>query len=265
MKSVNIPAILLIPTLLCTSALSQEKGKGALEDFADDFGEEESGESSNTEAEEFLLRVLIDNAVHIVHLWGHTEATQFGPYPSYPYSHGSTFMASDNDYRSFFFNTEIGYNYLGDQLHSYLIKWETQFSHAHKLSFDMAFYEETLTTAENLRYRDRMTFYGFRYGYAVTRTPNVIMNLEGGFRGFHRNVSHGGPELALDLQVFPRKPLILQTEIAAALIDQSWLYTFESSAGVLIGRFEFLTGIRILKNKSADLLDGFRFGVRVWY
>ncbi len=134
------------------------------------------------------------------------------------------------------------------------------------MSFDLSVYEEDRFDNEfGNRSKDHITFLGIRYGYALYRTPQLIVNLEGGFRGIYRNRSHGGPELAIDLQLFPKRPLIIETELAVAYVSNSPLYTVESSAGIALGRFEILGGLRILKNKSNDLLDGFRIGLRVWY
>lgn len=247
--------------------LGQEKGKGDLEDFTDDYddGEESDCDNCDDDAEHFFLYLFLDNIADVARLWGHTDGTRFGVFPSFPYAKGDGFAAGSNDYRSYFFNTEFSYNYVNDNLRSYLFKWETQFAHRSKLSFDLATYEENLFDADGGPRTDHLTLYGFRYGYAVFRSPQMILNLEGGFRGFHRRRSHGGPEAALDLQLFPRKPLIIETEIAAAYVSNGPLYTVESSAGIAVGRLEVLGGLRILKNKSADLLDGFRFGLRVWY
>ena len=128
-----------------------------------------------------------------------------------------------------------------------------------------AWYGESLFKNELGTKKDYLTFFGLRYGRALVRSPQAILNLEGGFRGFHRKISHGGVEVALDLQLFPKKPFIIETELAAAYVSNGPLYTFESSLGVVIGRIEILGGMRILKNRSSDLLDGFRVGIRVWY
>ncbi|MFQ5769698.1 MAG: hypothetical protein ACE5HX_04120 [bacterium] len=246
---------------------AQEKGKGDLEDFADDYGEEESdSDSDSDDAVEFFLFAFFDNIGDLLQLWGHTPETEFGPYPSFPYAEGDGFMTPSNNFRSYFFNTEFNYHYLKSNLRGYLFKWETQFVGSSKLSFDLSVYEEDLIDNEfGFRSTDRLTFFGVRYGHALYRTSQLIVNLEGGFRGFHRNSSHGGVEVALDLQLFPQKPLVIETELAAAYVSNGPLYTVESSAGFLLGRFEILGGLRILKNKSADLLDGFRLGLRVWY
>ncbi len=261
--------------LLCCSLMlaglapvySQEKGKGDLEDFADDYGEEESDDDeSGDSGTDFFLYLLLDNIVDVAQLWGGTPGTAVGPYPSFPYQSLDGFMHSEADFRSYYFNTEFDVHYLNENLRSYLFKWETQFAHSSKLSFDVAVYEEDLVDREfGGTRKDHLTFFGVRYGHALYRSPQIILNLEAGFRGFQRNAAHGGPEIALDLQLFPKRPLILETEIAAAYVSNGALYTVESSAGVAIDRFEVLGGIRILKNKSQDLLDGFRIGLRVWY
>ncbi|MFQ5638032.1 MAG: hypothetical protein ACE5IR_08560 [bacterium] len=264
----SLAQVVLISTLLCltqVTSYSQEKGKGDLEDFADGFGEEESGNDSDSDdAAGFFLYVLLENIGDIAQLWGGTPGTQFGPFPSFPYAEGNGFMAASDQFRSYFFNTEFSYHHLNENLRSYIFKWETQFVHNSKLSFDLAVYEEDLRD-EFGSFKDRLSYFGVRYGYAVYRTSNLIVNLEGGFRGFHRNRAHGGVELAVDLQLFPQKPLIIETEVAAAYVSNGPLYTIESSAGVMLGRVELLGGIRILKNKSSDLLDGFRVGLRIWY
>ncbi|MCG8605639.1 hypothetical protein MJD09_11655, partial [bacterium] len=141
-----------------------------------------------------------------------------------------------------------------------------QFVGTNKLSFDLSIYEETRRNDSGLQQsKDYLTFYGIRYGHALYRSPQMILNLEGGFRGFHYRSSHGGVEAAIDLQVFPRKPIILETELAAAYVSNGPLYTVETSAGFLLGRVEVLGGFRILKSKEDELLDGFRLGLRVWY
>lgn len=246
---------------------AQEKGKGDLEDFADDYGEEKSKDDSEAnEAIEFFLLALFNSVGDFSELWGGTPGTEYGPFPSFPYASGDGFMTDSDDHRSYFFNTEFNYHYLTSNLRSYGLKWETQFVGTSKLSFDVSVYEEVLANEFNFgTHIDRMTIYGFRYGYALYRSPQLILNLEGGFRGFHRRTSHGGVEAAIDLQLFPKKPLIIETEIAAAYVSNGPLYTIESSAGIALGRFEILGGMRILKNKDADLLDGFRLGLRVWY
>lgn len=265
MPSAIILVGFLFFSLKPTELLSQEKGKGDLEDFADDFGEEESGSDSDSEdAAEFFLWVFFENIGEISKLWGGTPGTEFGPFPSHPYAAGDGFMANSNNFRSYFFNTELSYHHLNDDLRSYIFKWETQFIHSSKLAFDLAVYEEDLFD-EYGPYKDRLTFWGVRYGHALFRSPQFILNLEGGFRGFHRNTTHGGPEIAVDLQLFPQKPLVIETKLAAAYVSNGPLYTVESSAGILFGRFEVLAGMRILKNKSADLLDGFKVGFRIWY
>ncbi len=244
----------------------QEKGKGALEDFAEDHDDEESDCSDcGEDASEFFLYLFMDNIADVLRLWGRTDGTRSGAYPAFPYSEGEGFATQTSDYRSYFFNTEINYHYLNDNLRSYMIKWETQFVHRSKLSFDLAVYEEDLLDAELGRRKDHLTFFGVRYGYALYQTPQMLLNLEGGFRGFQRKRAHGGPEVALDLQLFPQKPLIIEMEVAAAYVSNGPLYTVESSAGVAVGRFEVLGGMRILRNRDADLLDGFRVGLRVWY
>lgn len=254
--------------VLITAPMSaQEKGKGDLEDFADDFGEDESGNESDTEeAGRFFLWLFFESIGEISHLWGGTPETEFGPFPSHPYAGGSGFMSQSNDFRSYFFNTEFSYHSIDrSNVTSFLLKWETQFVHSSKLAFDLAFYQEDLFENGFGRVNDQLTFWGIRYGHALYRSPQMILNLEGGFRGFHRNRAHGGPEIAVDLQLFPKKPLIIETKLAAAYISGAPLYTVEGSAGILFGRFEVLGGVRILKNKSSDLLDGFKIGMRIWY
>ncbi|MFQ5676707.1 MAG: hypothetical protein ACE5G1_12490 [bacterium] len=249
-----------------TKANAQEKSKGDLEDFTDDFGEDDSGDDSDAEeAGHFFLTVFLDNIGEFAKLWGGTPATEFGPFPSFPYAGGDGFMTNSDDYRSYFFNTELSYHHLNSNLRSYLFNWETQFVRRSKLAFDLAVYEEDVPDIEFGFRKDHLTLWGIRYGYAVFRSPQLILNLEGGFRGFHRNRSHGGPELAFDLQLFPRRPLVIETKLAVAYVSNAPLYTVESSAGIMFGRFEVLGGLRILKNKSSDLLDGFRVGLRIWY
>ena len=245
-------------------AFAQEKGKGDLEDFADDFGEEESGSDSDTEeAGRFFLWLFFESFSEISQLWGGTPETEFGPFPSHPYAGGNGFMSLSDDYRSYFFNTEFSYHQVNrSNVKSFMLKWETQFVRSSKLAFDVAFYQEDLFSNG---IQDQLTFWGIRYGHSLYRSPQMILNLEGGFRGFHRNRAHGGPEIAVDLQLFPKKPLIIETKLAVAYISNAPLYTVEANAGILFGRFEVLGGLRILKNKSSDLLDGFKVGLRVWY
>ncbi len=244
---------------------AQKKGKGDLEDFTDDYDEEESdSEGDDSDTAEFFIWVFLNNIGEIAQLWGRTPGTEFGQFPAFPYAEGQGFLNAANDYRSYFFTTELNYHMLNEDLRSYMFKWETQFVHKSKLSFDMAVYEEDRID-EFGSFKDHLTFFGFRYGYAVYQTPQIIANLEVGFRGFHRHTTHGGPELALDLTIFPKKPLIFEMELAAAYVSNGALYTAEASAGLAIGRIEILGGLRVLKNKDSDLLDGFRVGVRFWY
>ncbi len=249
------------------SLFAQDDKKGDLEDFTDDYGDEDDddGDSGSDAAAEFFLAVFLDNFVDFVQLWGHKPGTEFGPYPSYPYAVGDGFMNPSDTFRSYFFNTEMSYHYLKDNLRSYNLKWETQFIRSSKLSFDLAVYDEELFNGRFGSYHDQMTLYGVRYGQALYRSEQMIWNIEFGFRGLHRRSSHGGPELALDMQLFPRKPFIMEMEVAAAYITDGMLYTVESSAGVILGRVEVLGGLRILKNHNLDMLDGFRVGLRIWY
>lgn len=253
--------------LITTPSFAQEKGKGDLEDFADDFGEEESGNDSDTEeAGRFFLWLFFESVGEISHLWGGTPETEFGPFPTHPYAGGNGFMTHSDDYRSYFFNTEFSYHRVNrSDVTSFMLKWETQFIRSSKLAFDIAFYQEDFLENGFGRGKDQLTFWGIRYGHSVYRSPQMILTLEGGFRGFHRNRAHGGPEIAVDLQLFPRKPLVIETKLAAAYVSGAPLYTVEGNAGVLFGRFEVLGGVRILKNRSSDLLDGFKVGLRVWY
>lgn len=265
---VTLLFLCLLSFSLTNNLFAQEEGKGDLEDFTDDYGEEES-ESSDSDDDDlnFFLYVIFDNMADLVRLWGGTPGTAFGPFPSFPYAEGDGFMTLSDEYRSYYFNTEFSYHHLNENLRSYNFKWETQFLRSSKLSFDLAVYEEDRIDEFGL-YKDHLTFFGARYGYAVYRSPQMLVNVEGGFRGLYRNVSHGGPEIAVDLQLFPKRPLIIETELAAAYIfseNSGPLYTVESSAGIALGRFEILAGLRVLKNKSADLLDGFRVGLRIWY
>ncbi|MFQ5709635.1 MAG: hypothetical protein ACE5HO_19435, partial [bacterium] len=153
---------------------------------------------------------------------------------------------------------------LGSDLRSYIFKWESQFVHRSKLSFDVSYYEENVLNQFNEVGKDRLTLYGLRYGYALYRTPQVLFNIEGGFRGFHRSRYHGGVEIAGDLLLFPKKPLVIETEMAAAYVSNGPLYTIESSAGIILGNFEILAGFRLLKSENT-LLDGYRIGLRIWY
>lgn len=244
---------------------AQEEGKGELEDFADDYGEEDSDSDSGADdAAEFFIWAFFENIGDLAQLWGRTPETEFGPYPTSPYAESDGFMSTSNEYRSYFFNTELnyhylGHNYLGYELRSYIFKWETQFVSSSKLSFDFSVYEEDKGSG-----KDRLTIYGIRYGQALYRTSQLIVNLEGGFRGFQRNGTHGGVEVATDLLLFPKKPFIIETELAAAYVSNGPLFTIESSAGIIIGRFELLGGFRLLKSKDS-ILDGFRVGLRMWY
>ena len=259
----------LFPGLLIITGASfaQEKGTGDLEDFADDFGEEESGSDSDTEeSARFFLWLFFESFSEISQLWGGTPETEFGPFPSHPYAGENGFMSHSDDYRSYFFNTEFSYHQVHrSNVRSFIVKWETQFVRSSKLAFDVAFYQEDLFENGFRQTKDQLTFWGIRYGHSLYRSPPMILNLEGGFRGFHRNRAHGGPEIAVDLQFFPKKPLIIETSLAVAYISNAPLYTVEANAGILFGRFEVLGGLRILKNKSSDLLDGFKVGLRVWY
>ncbi len=259
----------LFPGLLIITgpSFAQEKGTGDLEDFADDFGEEESGSDSDTEeSARFFLWLFFESFSEISQLWGGTPETEFGPFPSHPYAGENGFMSHSDDYRSYFFNTEFSYHQVHrSNVRSFMLKWETQFVRSSKLAFDVAFYQEDLFENGFRKTKDQLTFWGIRYGHSLYRSPQMILNLEGGFRGFHRNRAHGGPEIAVDLQLFPKKPLIIETNLAVAYISNAPLYTVEANAGILFGRFEVLGGLRILKNKSSDLLDGFKVGLRVWY
>jgi len=243
-----------------TGAQDDDK-KGDLEDFADDYDDDDCGDNDGGN---FFLYVLIENFDDFVRLWGGTPETAFGPYPSFPYQEGDGFMTGSENYRSYFFNTELAYHQVHSDLRSYLLKWETQFVGRSKLSLDLSAYQENISTSQGTA-ADHLRLLGMRYGYAIFRSSQMMLNLEGGFRGLYRNGSHSGPELALDLQLFPKKPLILETEVSAALINGRPLYIFDSSAGIAVGRFEVLGGMRILKNGDGDLLDGFRIGLRVWY
>lgn len=50
---------------------TQKKGKGDLEDFADDFGEEEDSDSGDSEeAIGFFIEVMFHHLVHMPQLWG---------------------------------------------------------------------------------------------------------------------------------------------------------------------------------------------------
>lgn len=242
-------------------AQEQEKGKGELEDFGDDYGDEDSESDSEAEdAAEFFVIAFFENFGDFVRLWGRAPGTESGPYPSFPYDKSDGFMADSSNYRSYFFTTEITYHDMSpDPVKSLIFKWESQFVQRSKLSFDLSIYEEDL----GLR-KDHLSIYGLRYGYALYRTPQFIVNLEGGFRGFQRNKVHGGVEVAVDAQLFPKKPLIIETELAAAYVSNGPLYTVESSAGILLDRFEILGGMRLLKSKDT-ILDGFRVGLRIWY
>lgn len=262
--------LILLNLLLCALAFcfapaparaQDDDKKGDLEDFADDYDDDDSGDDDGGN---FFLYVLIENFDDFVRLWGGTPETAFGPYPSFPYQQGEGFMAGSENYRSYFFNTEVAYHQLNSDLRSYLFKWETQFVGRSKLSFDLSAYQENISTPHGPT-TDHLTLMGIRYGYAIFRSPQMMLNLEGGFRGLYRNGSHSGPELALDLQLFPKKPLIIETEVSAAFIEGSPLYIVDASAGLAVGRFEILGGMRILKNGAGDLLDGFRVGLRVWY
>lgn len=251
--------------LLLAGVAIADEDKGDIDDFTDDFGEESDDDGDS--AGPFFLFIL-DNIADIARLWGGTPGTEFGPYPSHPYADGSGFMSIDNDFRSYFFNTEVGYNYLSGDLRSYLLKWESQFINSSKLSFDLAVYQEDVRV-DGYRTNDYLTFLGIRYGYALFRSPQMLVNLEGGVRSMYVPKVYSGPEIALDLQLFPSRPVVLETEIAAAYLWRNNhggpLYTIESSAGVLLGSVEVLGGIRIMKNGSQDLLDGFRLGLRIWY
>lgn len=251
---------LFLFTTSTTKLLAQEKEKGELEDFADDYDDEDSDEDSAAEdAAEFFIIAFFNNFEDFVRLWGHTPETKSGPYPSFPYAENEGFMTASDEYRSYYFNTEFNYHNLGSDLRSFIFKWETQFVHRSKLSIDYSVYEEYVAFT-----KDRLSIYGIRYGYALYRTPQLIFNLEGGFRGFQRNKVHGGVEVAADLLLFPKRPLVIETELAAAYVSNSPLYSVESSAGILLGRFEILGGVRLLKSKDS-LLDGFRVGLRIWY
>ncbi len=261
------PIILLF--FLCAQSESnqlfaQEK-KGDLEDFADDF-EDDDSDDSDDEGSEFFFWLFFEHIGDVAQLWGGAAGTEFGPYPSFPYAATDGFMTYTNDHRSYFFNTEIGYSQVNEDLRSYLLRWETQFVGRSKLSFDMTVYQEdVLNEFTHLAKQDYLALYGFRYGYAVYRSPQLLLNIEGGYRSLYHNRHHNGPEIALDMQLFPRNPLIFETRLAAAYLGNSPLYTVESSAGFMFGRLELLAGIRLLKNGDQDLLDGFRFGFRVWY
>ena len=241
-----------------SSGLLAQEEKGDLEDFIDDYDDDESSDSDGAD---FFIWVAIEYLDDFAQLWGKAPGTEVGPFPSHPYAEGDGFMADPQSFRSYFFNTELSYQYLSEDLTALVLKWETQFVHRSKLSFDFAYYQETFDSGA----KDYLRFWGGRYGYAVFRSSQVLLNLEVGLRGFTGRISRWGPELGADLQLFPGKPVVIETELAAAYVGNGPLYTVESSAGVLLGRFEFLAGIRILKNKSVDLLDGFRVGLRVWY
>lgn len=241
--------------------------KGDLEDFADDHeDDDEDCDCGDSGTGEFFLYMFLNNIGEIARLWGHTPETEFGPFPAHPYVETQGFLTNSDDYRSFFFTTELNYHYLNDDLRAYIFKWETQFVRKSKLSFDFAVYEETIYDNFNRTSRkDHLSFYGFRYGYALYQTPQMILNLEGGVRTLYTNKAYTGPEIALDFQLFPHKPFIFETELAAAYVNTGPIYTIESSVGMTVGRWEILGGMRILKNKSQDMLDGFRFGLRFWY
>lgn len=248
------------------SGLAQEE-EGKLDDFAEDFGEDNSeGCSSDDDTGDFFLWLLIDNFSEIANLWGGTPETAFGPYPSFPYQANSGFMTYTNDHRSFFFTTEFSYHQVSTDLRSYVVKWETQVANRSRLTADLSVYEEDLfDRTYRYSYNNYLTFYGFRYGYSLYRSPQLMLTLEGGYRALHFRSTRSGPEIAMDMQLFPRKPLILEMELAAAYVGDSALYTAEASAGVAIGRVEILGGLRLLQNDDQDLLDGFRLGLRVWY
>ncbi len=262
----TLPAVLLLILLLlfCAGpgrALAQEK-KGDLDDFTEDFGNDDSeDDDSASDDTEFFLWLIFNHIGDVASLW-----TGLGPYPSYPYAGNNGFMTNNNEYRSYFFNTGFSYHYVNQNLRSYQLRWETQFVGRSKLSFDLSTYqEEVFDQFSNLPRKDHLTLMGFRYGYAAYRSPQLILNIEGGYRGLYHHNRLSGPEIALDMQLFPRKPLIFETKLAAAYVGESPLYTVESSLGVMVGRLEFLGGIRVLKNKDQDLLDGFQVGLRIWY
>lgn len=244
--------------------MAQKKGKGDLEDFGEDFGEEESDERESDDGSDFFLWIVLENLPEFIQLWGHTPETQFGLYPSHPYAETEGFAADEPKYRSYYFNTEFNYHHLGPHLRSYLFKWETQFVHRSKLAVDFALYKEDLFDEITGLREDRLSVYGIRYGYAVYRTSHAILNAEVGFRGLHHRTNHGGAELGVDFLLFPKKPLVIQTEVSAGYLNDGPLFTVESTAGILLGRFEILGGMRLLKSRDT-ILDGYRVGLRIWY
>ena len=84
MRLIRILTCLTALLLYQSLAFSQKESKGDLEDFTDDYGEEKTDgdcADGSDSAGEFFVTFLIDNAVDIIHLWGGTPATEFGPYP----------------------------------------------------------------------------------------------------------------------------------------------------------------------------------------
>ncbi|MCG8607085.1 hypothetical protein MJD09_19140, partial [bacterium] len=125
----SLATLLFLPMLCGADSVSaQEKGKGDLEDFADDYEEDKpEKDSSSDEAVEFFLWAFFNSIGDLAYLWGGTPETEFGPFPSFPYADGDGFMTNSDDFRSYFFNTEFNYQYLTSHSRSFGLKWETQF------------------------------------------------------------------------------------------------------------------------------------------
>lgn len=273
-SEMNLNKLLLLLVLLFasgqTTVLFAQDQKGDLSGFAEDFeedDEDEDNDDSDSGISEFFFWAMIENLDEFASLWGKTPGTEYGPYPGFPYSVGNGFMTNGDDFRSFFFTTELSYHYINDDLRSYLFKWETEFVNWSKLSFDLAVYEEQLfaPSSERLRQKDYLTLMGLRYGVGIWRTPHVIFNIEGGYRSLNFNSGVGGPEIAVDFQFFPKMPLVIETKLSAAYVKRSPLYIVEASAGLAIGRLELLAGMRLMANKDLDVLNGFKLGLRLWY
>lgn len=191
MRRLLILMLLLIFVVFCDTNIvnAQKEKKGDLEDFADDFGEEESDDSDDNDSGEFFLWLFFENIGDIAQLWGGTPETEFGPFPGFPYAENAGFMTYTDDFRSFFINTELNFHYINENLISYIFKWESQFLGRSKLSFDIAWYGESLFKNELGTRKDYLTFFGLRYGRALFRSPQAILNLEGGFRGCNNDCS----------------------------------------------------------------------------
>ncbi|MDZ7289899.1 MAG: hypothetical protein ONB44_10240 [candidate division KSB1 bacterium] len=280
MKWYQFSLVLALLFSAIAPAPAQEKGKGKLEEFVDDFAKDKKTKDKKEEKKDrdekkrdddeddaggsnlfnFLLDIIFspgnnDGDEENTPETGEVSPSKPAPYP-YLDDRGLPILSPG--FRSYSVVADAGYLHLGNNLRGFQLAGDFR-------SRQFAARVDWHTLVENLGMRTQsLAFLGLNIGCEVIATPHLLARPYLGARNLTGlGVDLWGPEMGARLLMLPRKPFSIETNFSGAWINSKPLIITSATVGIMINCLELRFGGQMFRSEWTSL-EGVRVGFRVW-